>query len=210
MARDVAGVAKGMELLEPGFEMAPSAPSRVGRFRYPDVHPEIDLAVDRALAGAGCEVKDVELPGWERAFGAGGGILFGEAWDVLKHLLGERDRLGEDVAQRIEAAGGVGPEARASAETVRASWRAELEAAFSSVEVIALPTMPVFAPAPDDLDDVRLTILTLPVNVAGLPALVLPVPAGRLPASVQLVGRVGAEERLLAFGAVLEQAVAAG
>src|SRR5438128_571524 len=75
MARDVAGVVKGMQLLEPGFEVARSAPSVVGRFRHPDVHPEIDLAVDRALAGVGCEVQDVELSGWDGAFGAGGGII---------------------------------------------------------------------------------------------------------------------------------------
>jgi amidase len=209
MARDVAGVVKGMQLLEPGFEVARSAPSVVGRFRHPDVHPEIDLAVDRALAGVGCKVQDVELSGWDGAFGAGGGIILGEAWETLNHLLERRHRLGEDVTQRIELGGSVGPEARASAEAGRASWRAELEGAFSSFELIALPTMPVFPPPPDEVDDLRLTALTMPVNVAGLPALVLPVPAGRLPASIQLLGPAGAEERLLAFGAVLEQAVAA-
>jgi amidase len=44
------------------------------------------------------------------------------------------------------------------------------------------------------------------VNLAGLPALALPVPAGHpLPASLQLVGPAGSEERLLATGAVLEE-----
>jgi len=52
--------------------------------------------------------------------------------------------------------------------------------------------------------------LTAPVNAAGLPALVLPVPAdGPLPASVQLIGPRDSEERLLAAGRLLEQAVAA-
>jgi amidase len=152
----------------------------------------------------------MELPGWTEAFGAGGGILLAEAWENLERLLERRDRLGEDVAQRIEVAGTITPEARASAEAVKARWLAELEAAFSLVELIALPTLPVFPPAADALDDLQLTMLTLPVNVAGLPALVLPVPAGRLPASVQLVAPAGAEERLLAFGAVLERAIAAG
>ena len=50
--------------------------------------------------------------------------------------------------------------------------------------------------------------LTSPVNLAGVPALVLPVPAGGpLPASIQLIGPVGGEDRLLAAGAALEQAV---
>ena len=53
------------------------------------------------------------------------------------------------------------------------------------------------------------------MNAAGLPALALPVPAegpraagGPLPASIQLIGPGGSEDRLLAAGAVLEQAVA--
>ena len=50
--------------------------------------------------------------------------------------------------------------------------------------------------------------LTSPVNVAGLPALALPVPVnGPLPASVQLIGPANSEDRLLAAGAVLEQAL---
>jgi amidase len=52
---------------------------------------------------------------------------------------------------------------------------------------------------------------TLPVNLAGLPALSLPVPTdGPLPASMQLIGPAGSEELLLAAGAVLEKAIASG
>ena len=55
---------------------------------------------------------------------------------------------------------------------------------------------------------VRIRGLTSPVNLAGVPALALPVPTGGpLPASIQLIGPDGAEERLLAAGAVLEQAM---
>ena len=55
----------------------------------------------------------------------------------------------------------------------------------------------------------RIRGLTSPViNGAGVPALALPVPArGPLPASVQLIGPAGSEDRLLAAGAVLEQAL---
>jgi amidase len=57
---------------------------------------------------------------------------------------------------------------------------------------------------------VRIRGLTSPVNLAGVPALALPVPAGGpLPASIQLVGPAGSEESLLAAGAVLERAVLA-
>jgi amidase len=210
MARDVSGLIAGMELLEPGFAVADSTPATVGRFHHPaGVHPEVDLAVDRALAGVGCKLEDVDLPGWIGAFAAGGSILVSEAAAAQRHLLERRHRLGEDVATRIEVGAGVSAESVSGAEVVRAKWRSELEAAFANVDLIALPTLPVFPPVPEEVDDLRLTLLTLPVNLAGLPALVLPVPAGRLPASIQLLGPAGAEEHLLAFGAVLERAAAA-
>jgi aspartyl-tRNA(Asn)/glutamyl-tRNA(Gln) amidotransferase subunit A len=52
---------------------------------------------------------------------------------------------------------------------------------------------------------------TLPVNLAGVPALSLPVPTGgAFPASLQLIGPAMSEERLLAAGARLEAAIASG
>ena len=60
--------------------------------------------------------------------------------------------------------------------------------------------------------DVREDIVsrTFPVNALGWPALALPCGAaeGGLPASVQLVGRPGADALVLAVGALLEQALA--
>jgi amidase len=210
MARDVAGVVAGMQLLEPGFEVAGAVPATIGRFRPTDVDPEVDLAVDRALASVGCKTEEVDLPGWFGAVAAGGSILLSEASAALGHLLERRHLLGDDVAQRIEMAAAVAPESVSEAAVVRASWCSELDAAFSKAELIALPTLPAFPPATDEIDDLQLTILTLPVNLAGLPALVLPVPTGGLPASIQVVGPAGAEERLLAFGAVMERAISAG
>jgi amidase len=211
MARDVAGLVAGMRLLEPGFEPVGPASATIGRVRdIGDVDPEIDRAVDRALALFGAEIVNVDLPNWDGAFMAGGTLLVREAAAVDGHLLERRDRLGADVAARIELGRGIPPEAAAEAEQVRANWRAVLDRAFSRVELLALPTLQSFPPPPDGVDDVRLTFFTIPVNLAGLPALVLPVPAGRLPASLQLVGPRDGEERLLAVGAALEQAVATG
>jgi len=42
------------------------------------------------------------------------------------------------------------------------------------------------------------------MNAAGLPALALPIPCSGFPASLQLVGRPGAEASLLGLGAVAE------
>ncbi|HWC38028.1 MAG TPA: amidase, partial [Acidimicrobiales bacterium] len=103
MARDVAGLVAGMRLLEPGFEAATSVPTMIGRVRATgDVDPEIDGAVDGALAAVGCGVVEVELPGWGGAYVAGGTILVSEAAAAVGHLLEQRERLGHDVAARLE------------------------------------------------------------------------------------------------------------
>ena len=74
--------------------------------------------------------------------------------------------------------------------------------------MLALPTLLGFPPTLDNAREMlQIRGLTSPVNLAGLPALALPVPSrGPLPASVQLIGPAGSEERLLAAGAVLEAA----
>ncbi len=61
MARDVAGLVLGMELLEPGFVVEQRAPVRVARLRL-EAHPAIDAAIDRALRVVEWEVSDIELP----------------------------------------------------------------------------------------------------------------------------------------------------
>ena len=207
MARDIAGVTLGMQLLEPGFEVADVAPTTVGRFRLPNTQPEIDAAVGRALAAAELEVVDVDLPGWMAAFASNGMILISEAWQADKHLLG-KDGLGEPVAQRIELGKAMTAENVEQAEAGRKAWQDELVRTFERVQVIALPTMPSFPIPLDGAQEFDLTTGTGSVNLAGNPALAMPVPAGqRLPASLQLVGPHNSESELLALGRVIESAV---
>jgi len=207
MARDVAGVVLGMQLLEPGFEVADVAPRTVGRFRLPNTDPVIDAALDRALASAELDVVDIELPGWMKAFTDNGIILISEAFQANGRLLG-KDGVGEQVAQRIEIGRGITAENVKQAEAGRKEWQQELARTFERVEVIALPTMPMF-PIPVDSDkEFDLTSGTGSVNLAGNPALALPVPSDqRLPASLQLIGPHNSEDALLALGKVIESAV---
>jgi amidase len=209
MARDIAGVVLGMQLLEPGFTVADAAPVTVGRYRLANTDPEIDAAIDRALAAAEVEVFDVELPGFEGAWGANGIVLIAEAWDANRHLVERGAQLGEDVTMRLQFGKGVDADQRRAAEDVRKAWQAELAAAFGRVQVIALPTMPMFPPRIDGMpDELQMTTATGPGNLAGVPALSLPVPTGgRLPASLQLMGPHNSEELLLAAGSVVEAAV---
>jgi len=211
MARDVRGLIAGMQLLEPGFTVADPSHASVRRLRVP-ADPLVEAAVDRALAASGWEVDDIELPGWDRATEAAKLVLVAEAWAVDGWLV-ERypGKVGNDVATRLGLGRDVGHADLDLARAVGDAWRAELDAAFAHTHLIATPTLTILPPTLARANDLLMARCTLPINLAGVPALSLPVPAaGHLPASVQLIGPRGGEEGLLAGGLVLEAAAAAG
>lgn len=215
LARDMAGVTQGMTLLDPGFVPAHDVPRTVGRIRLPSGYssdPLIDAAVDAALAATGWEVVDVELRDWSEAdaasrvvSGTEGAVELG--WLVDHH----RDGLGDDIVKRVMDSRKIPTERVPWATAVRHAWRTELAALFERYPLLALPTLKVFPPLIEDPEEVhwQLTQLTRPFNLAGCPALSLPVPTpgSAVPASLQLAASWGGEDVLCAAGAVVEAAV---
>lgn len=220
MAATVEGVITGMSLLEPGFSLAGHRPARrVGRVRLP-AQPWVDAAIDAALGAVGDRggvgVTEVELPTWDAATRAATTILSAEAWEVHEALWQEhRDELSPDVAERLELASMLSADSVAEAWEVARDWSAELSRALDSVDALALP---VLADAPPRLADAaRIGHIRYgsPCNLAGVPALALPVvpaslpvvPASPLagPTSLQLVGPD--EEGLLATGLLFQPGV---
>jgi len=208
MARDVRGLVLGMELLEPGFAVESRDGIRAGRFRV-DADPVIDAAIDGALAASEWEVSDVALPQWYEATAAAGLLLVTEAWETDRALVARRpDEIGQDVVGRLTLGSSIDERALASARKVKEEWEACLDRTFQRVDVIVTPTLTVFPPSLDGGEELLMARCTLPVNLAGVPALALPVPtSGALPASVQLIGPPHSEEMLLAAGLALESAL---
>jgi amidase len=212
MARDVAGVAAGMALLEPGFVVDVPPASRLGRIRPAgiDVDPAIDAAVDAALARSGLAVAETSLPGWLAARETCGAILDAEAVQSNHELLADpvrRDLLGSEVRARLDGAAGVTSDDLAAARAAQPAWRAAMTEALSEANLLVLPTVPFYPPLLADARGVHYTAFTNPVNLAGFPAVALPVPSTqRLPASLQLIGPPGSEALLLATAAIVEAA----
>jgi amidase len=212
LARTVAEVAAGATLLDQRLtagEVAASA--TVGRLRLPGTDPTIDAAIDSALLDAGLAIEEVELPGWPDAHAAAIAVLFGEALivndDLWRHHHG---RLGDDVVERFTFAQAISPGELGEARARREPWRQELAEVFGRVGVLALPTMAGYPPRLG-AHPVAPNPACPAINLAGHPAISLPVPSGGLlPASVQLVAPDHHEPRLLASAAVIEAAVAAG
>ena len=210
LARDVAGLVTAMQLLESSFAVRAVKPGdiEIARLRGLDidVDPVVDEAIDRALAAAGFVVRDVVLDGWREAWSAADVILSAEAWRVDGPLLARRpDDIGEVTANRIATAAAATVEAEHAARQVQLAWQRRLEDVFLETPVLALPTLATLPPTIAS-DPVGLNRLTLPVNLAGLPGLSLPVPTtrGGLPASIQLVAPAYGDELLLSVGALLD------
>lgn len=208
LARDVAGVAAGMRLIEPGWTVA-SCPARlIGRLRIDGVDGAVEDVIDAALDAAGLAVRDVQLPGWDAAYDTLGAIIVGELWRAHRTLLDVKG-VGAFVNDGLHAGRAVSAERLAAAISARTTWQAEIATALGEVDLLALPTLVASPPLLTDFAGFPLTQLTAPFNLAGVPALALPVPSPGfpVPVSLQLVGPMYAEDLLCATGLAIEAAL---
>ena len=245
MGRDIATTAQGMDLLQRGFEAKfaaaqaakPSGASiRVGRLYLKGTDQRVDAAIDKALAKAGFQVIPLDddfREQWEQAKKDGNVVAAAGVW------LSDKDfRTAPGVTARTKLAIFAGdishPAAYRQALARRAAWQRSLGSVFMKVDFIALPTlqdavitMPKFWNG--GLFEAHMLALqnTVPVNLAGNPALALPGPLryvsfGRSPAmampmpllyegvpvtSLQLIGPPLSEAELLNAGRLVENAV---
>jgi len=213
IALDVTGLAAAMALLEPGFAAGSRPAERLGRVRLPAevaADPDVDAAVDAAVQRSGLQVIEVELPDWAASLVHAHYLLDNEAAVVNARLMADPasdGKISAEVRSRLEAGAAVSEEQLSQARVFRRHWQAQLTVLLSSVDALVLPTMAFFPPPIAEAGQRNFTQFTVPVNLAGLPALALPVPSrGRLPASLQLIGPANGEELLLATGAVIEEA----
>ena len=215
MAANVAGLDLGMQLLEPGFTRAASPARVIGRVRTAG-HPELEAAIDDALRRAEFEVVSLEWDLFEPGVQAFAPIYFAEMWAVDHSLVeADPDGVGPDVAETVATAdlfrAGVDDARRALVE-----WRARLFDLFGRVELLALPTLPVFPPRLPDVTPETLLSMIIEItshvalfNAAGTPCTAQPVPieGSRLPASLQLVGPLRSEELLVTTAQHVEDSV---
>jgi aspartyl-tRNA(Asn)/glutamyl-tRNA(Gln) amidotransferase subunit A len=138
-----------------------------------------------------------------------GALFMREVADVHRELYAENGELySEEVAVKIERCLAVSDAESTRAEQRRAEYHERCVKLLDGFDLLLTPTLQCVAPA-TGIGDLalreRLIANTLPFNTLGWPALALPCgPADDgFPASVQLVGRPGADGLVLAVGSWL-------
>lgn len=191
--------------------------------------------VQKSLETAGFKFKKINLPHTKYALSVYYIILPAEAstnlarYDGIRY--GTRGRA-ENLLNLYEEnrGGGFGPEVKrriilgtfvlsagyhdayySKAQKVRTLVRQDFEKAFKSVDVILAPTTPTPAfrigeKATNPLEMYLSDALTLPVNLAGLPGISIPVKGreDKLPIGFQLIGKPWREADILGIGRVYE------
>jgi aspartyl-tRNA(Asn)/glutamyl-tRNA(Gln) amidotransferase subunit A len=100
----------------------------------------------------------------------------------------------------------------AKAQVARENVRKDFQRIFADVDVIVGPTMPTIAfrlgEKSDPLSMYLADILTVPANLAGIPAISVPCgKAGGMPVGLQIMGRYFEDERVIDVAYAYEQAV---
>ncbi len=206
MARTVEECAGLLEVIAPGFaadELASLEEIVVGTAWIEEADP---LVSQRVLGAAGQfpRVRPIE---WPRPHIAA--LFKQEVADVHRELYAENGELyGEEVAVKIERCLSVSAAEVKRAQHARTEYRERCLELIEGIDLLLTPTLPCVAP-PTGIGDLalreRLLANTLPFNTLGWPALALPCGDAEdgLPASVQLVGRPGADGLVLAAGSLL-------
>jgi Asp-tRNA(Asn)/Glu-tRNA(Gln) amidotransferase A subunit family amidase len=228
MAADIEHTVLGMDLLENGFAAKYSAAKaakptaqqiRVGRLKLNGTDRQIDEAVDRALAKAGFQVVTLDdefRNKWDQAKRDGNTVAAAGAW-----ISNRRYQFSPRVAGRTKTAILAGrivyPGAYRRALARRVQWQHALAQVFKQVDYIVVPTLqrpPPVIPPNLGIGLLEGTVLnlqnTVPVNLAGNPALAVPIPVhaeGFPVTSLQLIGPRMSEAELLNAGRLVEAAV---
>jgi aspartyl-tRNA(Asn)/glutamyl-tRNA(Gln) amidotransferase subunit A len=145
-----------------------------------------------------------------------GKLFMHEIGGVHAELFAENaDLYGEDVRTKVERCLAVTEAEAEVGARRREEYRERFEAAVEGLDLIVTPTLPCVAPevGAGGIGDLnvreRIVSRTFSLNVLGWPALALPCGDAEdgLPASVQLVGKPGADALVLAAGRLLESAL---
>lgn len=208
MAKDIGVIVTAMAAMDDTFKpQSPHVDYRVGVVQV-DCEPQVQAALDMALARSGWRLQPVSLDGLSKAFEAALTVINIETWAAFGQYTA-KGLLGADVEARLARAADTTEEQQAQAEQVRRAFTAQVDALLESFDALVLPSLPRLPPLLEDVIGgapvLDLTRFLRPFNLTGHPALTVPVPCreGPLMAGLQLIGRKYDDELLCAMASRL-------
>ena len=205
MARTVDECEAMLRAVAPAYEPAATpARLRVATAWTKQAEPLVRRLVE-ALAGD-LDASAVDFPSWSDTYP----LFMWEVAEVHRELYAENPELySEELAAKIERCLTVTEAEASAARRSRDEFRRAADAAMNGFDVLLTPTLAFVAPSVGIGDAVlreRMIRFTYPFNALGWPALALPCGQADdgLPASIQIVGRPGADALVLAAGRLLE------
>ncbi len=217
LARNVPGCLALLRALVPGW--VPAELTWLGDVRVGVAWLDTaDRFVGAAVEAAAAFIPGQRLLDFPRPEGGVGVAFMREVADVHRELFAEnRELYSEDLQLKLDRCVAVTDAQARDGEAARARYREQAEEAFEGIDILVTPTLECVAPLVGEggIGDhnvrARLVRNTLPFNALGWPAFALPCGTAEhgAPASVQIVGRPGADALVAAFAAVLERALRA-
>lgn len=190
------------------------------------------------IKGLGCEIGEVSMPSFKYALAAYYVIAMGEASSNLARYDGVRygyaleqldswtkyfskvraEGFGSEVKRRImlgsyALSAGYYGKYYLKALKVRTLVKNDFQRALKDFDVLISPTMPSLpfkiGELADPLTMYKMDVNTVPINLAGVPALSMPIGFVKgLPVGIQIIGNYFAENDILSFALELERAMA--
>jgi Asp-tRNA(Asn)/Glu-tRNA(Gln) amidotransferase A subunit family amidase len=212
---DVAGASLvASQLLESWKDGAPAEASRLAIPAGPYLSHAGDVSrrqMDRAIgafSGAGLRIQTVAvMSDFDDIVARHQLILSAEAAKVHQEWFRRYgERYHERTARLIRDGQKIDPSELAEARRGQARFREQMQAVMDRAKVDLWIAPSTIGPAPRGLESTGDPVMNLPWTQAGMPALTLPLGSDDdgLPLGLQLVGRAGDDERLLAWAQRLE------
>ncbi|NNN20305.1 MAG: amidase, partial [Acidimicrobiaceae bacterium] len=227
LAANVQMLEAAMQLLEPGFAKVPISKPKVAVLDNSG-SPEVLAGIEAILGLVTTSVTRIDDPGLDSAREAGLCLMLGEALKSNRGLLDESHRLDPAVVGRLlKAASFLESDFKHAAE-IKEIFTARINDRLGVHDFLALPTLRIPVPSLYNAGGAPLNANTMPFNLAGLPAISIPVSVTRslintlnldlsqlklgfradgaesMPISLQIVGPMGSEEELIGFAQIIE------
>jgi aspartyl-tRNA(Asn)/glutamyl-tRNA(Gln) amidotransferase subunit A len=201
-----------------------------------EVRSSIESSI-HSLEKSGCTISEISIPAVDLALAAYYIIVPAEISSNLSRYDGQRYGFSADGVTSLDDSyslsrgSGFGAEAKRrimlgtyvlssgyydayfkKAAKVRTKLIEEFNTAFKDVDVLIGPTAPMTAPkigefSGDPLAMYLLDVMTVPVNLVGVPAISVPLKGTGMPIGLQIIGKKYADSELLSFSSFVEGVV---